>query len=216
MIQNAMQGTEEWKQARCGFVTASRFADVMTEPRSKSDGGMSKTAESYLYELIGEHLTGKPADDYQTYAMKWGNDHEPAAREAYVWSSGLMVKDAGFELHDEEDLIGCSPDGFVDSDGLIECKCPLTYANHVRVLVTGKMPDEHMAQVQGGLWITGRKWSDFVSYHPSCKTDATKLAVVRVLRDEKYIADMAQKVIRFRNRLIETLELIKSRSLCKS
>ena len=217
MIHNTLQGTEEWKAARVGYCTASRFKDLMSEARSKSDGALSKTAESYLYELIGEHLTGKPSGDFETYAMKWGTDHEPQAREAYIWSRGVLVSEAGFELHETEEWIGCSPDGFVESDGLIEVKCPLTYANHVRVIVTGQIPDEHIPQVQGQLWITGRKWVDFVSFHPLCKTDATRLAVVRVPRDDKYIADLSQKVIRFRNRLLETLALIQSRnSLCKS
>lgn len=212
MIENAKQGTEEWKLARVGYCTASRFKDLMSEARSKADGALSKTAESYLYELIGEHLTGTPADDYENYAMRWGTEKEPEAREAYIWSRGSMVTEVGFELHDEEEWIGCSPDGFVDADGLIEIKAPLTYAPHVRVLVTNQIPDEHLPQVQGQLWITGRAWCDFVSYNPFCKTDSTKLAVVRVPRDEKYIAELAQKVIRFRNRMIETLAVIQKRT----
>lgn len=208
----APQGSQEWKELRLGHVTASRFGDVIKYPRSKNGSGLSQTAESYLMELVGEHLTGKPESDLETYAMKWGNDNEPHARKAYIWRTGEMVREVGFEFHHDEELIGCSLDGTIGIEGQIEIKCPLKCSHHVEVLVSGQIPKEHMPQVQGGLWISGRKWSNFISYHPNCKTPETKLAVVRVYRDEAYIDELAKKVIRFRDRLLETLELLKSRA----
>jgi len=81
-----IQGSQEWIDARLGHVTASRFSDVLTQPRSKADkeaGNLSLTAERYMIDLIGEHLTQEPAEELKTYAMDWGNTWEPVARETY-------------------------------------------------------------------------------------------------------------------------------------
>ena len=33
-------------------------------------------------------------------------------------------------------------------------------------LARGAVPRDHTIQLQGQLWVTGRDWVDFVSYHP--------------------------------------------------
>lgn len=206
----ALQRTDEWKAARLGHVTASRFGDVMTDSRGKN-GQLSKTAESLLLDLIGEHLSGSAANDFENHAMRWGTEHEPEARDAYAFHTGSHVDQVGFEVHRTEEYIGCSPDGLVEDDGLIECKCPFTVREHVRVLVSGQMPDEHKPQVQGQLWITGREWCDFVSYHPRVRHN-NRLVVVRVERDEKYIEELATKVVRLRDLMLGVLDDIAERT----
>ena len=49
---------------------------------------------------------------------------------------------------------------------------------------SGKCPDDYLPQVQGGLWVTGREWCDFVSFWEPTHD----LCVVRVQRDETFIA----------------------------
>lgn len=199
-----IQGSQEWIDARLGVVTASRFADVMTKARSGS--GLSKTAESYLIDLLGEHLTRQPASELKTFAMEWGQRWEPVARTAYETHADIEVQEVGFVTHPTERLIGCSPDGLVGDDGAIEIKCPLTAANHVRVLRDG-VPDDHTEQIQGVLWVTGRQWLDFVSYH-DCFPKELRLFVLRVERDEEFIAEMSQRVIAFRDELLKSLALL--------
>ena len=107
---------------------------------------------------------------------------------------GVAVEQTGFVAHDTL-LAGCSPDGLVDWDGLIEIKCPFNSANHIETLLRG-MPDEHRAQVQGQMWITGRQWCDFVSYDPRMP-EPLQLHIQRINRDPGFIADLEAKVTSF-------------------
>lgn len=198
------QGTEAWKQSRFGYVTGSRFSDVMTNARSKS--GLSQTAERYMLDLIGEHLTQKPASTVKTFAMEWGNTYEPLARQEYERQTGRTVRLSGFVEHDYERFVGGSPDGIVDG-GMIEIKCPLTQANHARVIISGEMPDDHHEQVQGYLWLTGVLWCDFISFHPDFP-DRWRMLVVRVDRDDQYISELSRRVIAFRDEMVMRLNSI--------
>lgn len=205
-----IQGSQEWKDARLGWVTASRFADVMTQPRGKA-ASLSQTADSYMLDLVGEWLTGQQASTFESFAMKRGTELEPLARDAYSARTGRAVFTTGFVRHPTESLVGCSPDGVIGDDGGIEIKCPETYKAHVRVLVSGEMPEEHTAQVQGAMWVTGREWWDFVSFDPRMPNDATQLMIVRVPRDEAYIVELADRVVKFRDVLVTTLRRVLSR-----
>ena len=62
------QLSEEWFAIRCGKVTASRMGDLMATTRS----GPGASRATYMGELIAERLTGKPAERFQSEAMKWG------------------------------------------------------------------------------------------------------------------------------------------------
>jgi hypothetical protein len=56
----------------------------------------------------------------------------------------------------------------------------------MRTVESRKCPDDYYPQVQGGLWVTGRQWCDFVSYFPEISVE-----IVRVFRDEDYINRLA-------------------------
>lgn len=189
------QGTPEWRMARVGKVTASRFKDAMTKPRSKSQE-RSDTAESYAMELVGERLAGMPMEEFSSVATRWGKDHEPQARDSYVFTTGATVQEVGFAVHPDHPGIGCSLDSLVGTDGTLEIKCPYTFSEHARVLVSGEMPDDHIYQVQGGLWIANRKWCDFVSYHPLFP-DGLTTAIIRVERDDEFIGKIIEAVVPF-------------------
>jgi hypothetical protein len=83
----------------------------------------------------------------------------------------------------------------VDWDGLVEIKCPWNTANHIETLLNG-MPAEHIPQLQGQMWITGRQWCDFVSYDPRMPAEL-QLHVQRIQRDPSFIADLEAKVTSF-------------------
>lgn len=181
----------------------------MTNARGKS--GLSQTAERYMLDLIGEHLTQKPASTVKTYAMEWGNTYEPLARQEYEEQTGRKVILSGFVPHGNEPFIGGSPDGIVENgfldQGIIEIKCPLTQANHVRVIVSGEMPDEHFEQVQGYMWLTSSRWCDFISFHPDFPGQ-WRLLVIRVERDEQYITELRARVLAFRDEMVSRLKAI--------
>ncbi len=199
------QGTPEWLQERLGFVTGSRFADVLAKARNKSEP-WGQTAVSYALTLAGERLTGMPSQTERFPATDWGNEQEPYAVAAYEQMQGVTVETAGFVPHALVDWVGCSPDGLVGDDGTIEAKCPFTEREHLRTVWTGCMPDEHKAQVQGGLWVTGRQWCDFISYNPRLP-ESCSLFVSRVERDPEYIAKLSQRIEAFAGLVSEMVEV---------
>lgn len=181
-----IQGSEEWFAARLGRATASRFADLLATTKT----GVSASRANYRAQLVCERMTGKAEESFESAAMKWGTENEPFARMAYEAETGLIVEETGFIQHPEL-MAGASPDGLVGADGGFECKCPNT-ATHIETLLKG-MPAKHDPQVQGCMWLTGRKWWDFVSYDPRMP-EKLQLYIQRIPRDEEYIAKLAAEV----------------------
>lgn len=199
------QGTIEWFQARCGKATASRFKDIIATIKS----GEAAVRKNYKAQLVVERLTGLAQETYTNAAMQYGTETEPQARAAYEFKTDNVVEEVGFIQHAEL-LAGCSPDGLIGIDGGTEIKCPYQSAVHIETLLNG-MPPEHMAQIQGSMWITGRKWWDFVCYDGRLPP-SLQLYVKRIERDEKYILDLETEVVKFLDEvsgLVNKLEAIK-------
>lgn len=203
------QRTAEWMAARRGKITASRFADVLTQPRAKADkaaGLLGGTARSYMRQLAWEAFSGVPHKNVISRDMQHGIDCEPTARRLYEHPTftGLAVTQVGFVTHPTERLVGCSPDGLVGDDGCIEIKCPVVGGIHLGYIADG--PVAHVAQIQGVMWVTGRKWCDFVSYHSLTPTIEQAVHIVRVDRDQVFIDKLESAVRNFRERLEETIK----------
>lgn len=190
MSQNN-QKSEEWYLERVGNLTGSRFHDVSAT--SKRDGKPLASRKTAIVEITLEVLTGKPGAMWTSKATDWGNTYEAEARAHYEIKKGVMCEEVGFIRHPFHNQVGCSPDGLIDLDGGWEAKCPYTHAVHLDTLLNG-MPDEHMAQVQGGMFCTGRQWWDFVSYHPDFP-DGMKLYIQRIERNDAYIIEMEDKIL---------------------
>lgn len=184
MIQN----TTEWREARAGKITASRMADVLAF--GKRDGKPLKARMDYIGDILGEILTGEPKAQVRAAALDWGHDVEAAARAAYEAETGEIVVQAGFVIHPSIPYIGCSPDGLIGEDGMHQIKCPANAAVHIDTLTDG-MPDEHIPQIQAELFVTGRAWSDFVSFDPRMPAHL-RLYRQRIPRDEAYIKTIAE------------------------
>ena len=193
-----VQGSPEWHAARLGKVTASCFGKVMTPSRSKGEG-LSQTSLGYMTKLIGERLSGVPADELNNKYVAWGHEHEPIAREMYEWDleGNHAIHRVGFCVHPKYEDVGYSPDAFVDDDGLVEIKCPYNVENHLAVLEGDLIADkDYQWQCQGGLWVTGRKWLDYVSFHP-LMPEKLRMHVIRIERNEDMIEDLEAAVTRF-------------------
>lgn len=156
------QKTPEWYAARCGIPTASGFDKIIT-----TKGEQSKQRTKYMYQLAGERVAGVSEETYQSAAMIRGIEIEEEARDFYEFTTGEIVTKVGFCVS-ECGRFGASPDGLVGEDGLLEIKCP-TLAVHVGYLLENKLPTDYFQQTQGQLLVTGRKWSDFISYYPGIK-----------------------------------------------
>lgn len=182
------QGSAQWLAARAGHVTASKLKDVI----AKGKGGEAAVRRTYRVQLVTERLTGLPQESYKNAAMEYGTETEPQARMAYEAITGRMVLEKGFIKHPEIDWLGASPDGLVDDVGGVEIKCPFNSAVHVETLSAG-MPKEHMPQVQGCMWVTGRKWWDFISFDPRMPWHL-RMYVQRIEREQVYIDMLASEV----------------------
>ncbi len=193
------QRSVDWFDARAGRITASRMCDVMAfSPAgvylSGKRKGQPKTVKpllartNYVRQLATERHTGMVKNQVKAAALAWGAEIEPAAQSAYEVECGVLVTAAGFTIHPTHDFIGASPDFLVGHEGGGEIKCPFARETHMDTLLDG-LPQEHIEQIQGGLWVTGRKWWDFVSYQPDFP-EATRIYIQRVERDSEYIAKL--------------------------
>lgn len=187
IVVTSDQGTPEWFAARLGKPTGSGYSNVLSK-------GQGKTRQAYLVKLALERATGEMEEGFTTQAMKDGTEREPFARALYESTKGVFVDEIGFCLHDTLET-GVSPDGLIGTDGMVEIKCPMP-ATHLEYLKRQDEPPTYTAQIQGQLWITGRQWCDFVSYHPKFPENA-QLLIRRVFRQEDYIRQLAEEVERF-------------------
>ena len=190
IIEEMEQGSSEWLSLRLGKVTASRMADVLSKGRGAAP---SKTAETYMMELLAERLTGESKPFFENDAMRWGTETEPQARAMYELNSGYDVKEVAFIERDES--TGVSPDGLINDDGMLEIKCPTTITQIKRAL-TDDYSKDYYAQIQMQLWVAERQWCDFLSFDPRLDIDAGYL-LQRVERDEDFINNMAEKTEAF-------------------
>jgi putative phage-type endonuclease len=196
-IIDCVQGTQEWLKCRAGIPSSSNFDMIVT-----TKGERSKQAEKYMFRLAGERLTGMPEETYQSAAMARGVEMEEEARSFYELTNDVKVEQVGFCVTDDG-LVGCSPDGLVGEDGMVEIKCPLL-ATCVSYLLNKNIDKEYFQQLQGQLYVTGRKWVDIISYYP-----ALKPLVIRVERDDAFLKKLDVELKVFCRELEEVVDKIK-------
>jgi putative phage-type endonuclease len=197
------QGTQDWFADRCGKVTASRIEDVMAKLKS---GGEAASRANYRAQLVAERLTGTVAESYSNDAMRWGTDNEPIARAEYETRFGVMIDQVGMVRHPMIEMSGASPDGLIDSNGLIEIKCPNT-ATHIDYLLTRAIPNKYQLQMLWQMACTGRTWCDFVSFDPRLPSHLS-LLVIRFDFDAARAGLITDEVIRFLSEVDETVNAL--------
>jgi putative phage-type endonuclease len=210
LILNVEQGSDEWLKARLGVITASEFGKIITPSGSKS-----ASANEYMGKLIAEHITGEQQDNYCSSDMDRGTMLEPKARLFFEAIKDVVVDEVGMVYKDSTKTIACSPDGllsfynyddndnkfdFYSGEGL-EIKCP-KLANHISYVISDKMPNKYIPQVQGSIWTTGADGWWFMSYHPDYKP-----LIIFVERDNEYIEKMEKIILSFS----ELLEIYKKK-----
>lgn len=209
------QGTAEWFAARCGKITASCFADAISRCTRKSGardaGDPTAVAERYAADLAIERISGQPhGEPPKAWVLERGHEMEAAARMHYEARTGSFVTEAGICLTDDE-VFGYSTDGLVDDDGLIEIKAPIDSSKILAMWQTGDT-SEYDHQMQGGMWITGRKWCDFIMYVPDLAPVGKDLFVKRIHRDEEFIDSMVEQLAAF-NKLAARYEAVLRRAV---
>jgi hypothetical protein len=193
---NINQGTPEWHDLRRGVLTSTAIKTLITPTLKLADNDKTR---AHVYEVAAQRITGRTEDSYMSFDMMRGHAEEILAREIYVKHYSPVVE-CGFITNDKLGfMLGYSPDGLVGEDGLIEVKSAKAKIQ-VQRMADGLMPAEHYAQVQTGLWVTGRKWCDFISY-----SNGMKMMVVRVDADLAYHALIEQSATIFEAKVAEVI-----------
>lgn len=176
----------EWSKEKAGLPSASGFGKILSPT-----GLPSKQSVAYMRRLAGELILGTKVESYQSSAMERGIFMEAEARMYYEFINGVDVQEVGIVYKDELKDRSCSPDGLVGEDGGLEIKCPELHT-HVEYLLSNKVPTTYIPQIQGSLYITGRKWWDFLSYYPRMKP-----LIIRTFPDEFYQAKLKRELDMF-------------------
>ncbi len=185
IIHDLEQGTEAWLEARRGIPTASCFSKILTAKTLK----LSTQSKVYALEIIAEQY--EQTEGFSNEHTERGHELEPHARESYQFITGNKVDEVGIVYKNSSKTVSCSPDSLIGDDGGFEVKCPML-KTHLGYLLKNEVPTNYIMQVQGGLWVTGRKWWDFMSYHPSAKP-----LIIRVDRDPEIMAALDKAIPEF-------------------
>lgn len=196
-----IQGSDEWLQMRCGILTASEMRHILTPTLKLANNDKTRT---HVYEIAFQRITQFVEPQYISDAMLRGQEEEIYAREAYR-EHYADVTEIGFVTNDSLGFtIGYSPDGLVGDDGLIEAKSRMG-KYQVQTFATDEVPDEYVMQLQTGLWVTQRKWIDFISYH-----GGLPVFVKRVEPDPEIQDAIVKAAIAFEERVQETIQQYRS------
>ena len=176
---------------KLGYVSASMAKAVMTAGRGKG----IEYGETFLTQAkaIAAGMVGwdVSSDISNMHAVKWGIENEPLAVAEYELHTMSEVHSAQIWINHKTLNAGCTSDGLVGTDGMIEIKCPMPHNHLDNILNLAQLPT-YMGQIQFSLWITDRKWCDFVSYHPEAP-EGLQIKIERVNRDEDFIAELAKR-----------------------
>lgn len=189
-----VQNSTEWLNARAGLPTASNFAKILTPT-----GKVSSQAERYMHHLIAERLLGRPLEMWSgNEDTENGKLRESEAVAFYELQRNVDTIPCGFMTTDDG-KIGASPDRLVGDDGLLEVKCPKE-ATHIGYMLGGGVDDAYKPQTQGQLYVSERAHLDIVSYCPGLAS-----VIIRVNRDDKFIADLAKLLKTFCEQMEERI-----------
>lgn len=193
------QGSDQWKAARAGKVTASRAKDARDKLKS---GAPSGKQASYAAQVAVERVAGKPLDmTFENWQMREGHVQEPVARAAYEAATGNLVEEVG-AIATDDDCFLYSPDGMVGDDGLVEIKTLFSPERIINIMADGDIQD-FIDQCMFGLWLTGRKWIDLVIWCPALE----HMEIKHIERDENAIELLEEDLMAF----MKTVRLCESK-----
>jgi len=211
LIVECDQGSVEWFQARSGAATASNFAEVRKRLKSGANkGDFSQAAKQYAFKLAIERISGEllSEDKFETWEMRRGRELEETARLKHEQKLGILVEQTGIVLTDDK-CFGASVDGLIGEHGSSEYKCFVAPASLMPIILHNDISD-CIDQVQGQLWLTGRKWCDFVLYCPALEKVGKDLTIIRVNRNDEYIAELEKDLLAFNLLVVDYMQKLSS------
>jgi exodeoxyribonuclease (lambda-induced) len=193
-----MRGGMEQKLAlaEAGYKAAPSADTVRRALLGEDTSEPSDTARRYAADLAIERISGAPhGEPAKAWVLERGHEMETRARMLYEARTGAFITESGICLSDEG-IYGYSSDGLADDDGLIEIKAPIDSIKIMDMWRTGDT-SEYDHQMQGGMWLTARKWVDFIMYVPDLAAAGKDLFIKRIYRDEVFIDKMVAQLAAF-------------------
>lgn len=197
---NIDQRSPEWFELKLGKVSGTTLKGIL---------GTKVARDTAFYKTIGE-LLKVPDENTPEYEndMDRGTRLESEAIAAYEFETGNSVYHTGF-VEGDTPLSGQSPDG--DTKATIgnvgvEVKC-MGEGNHMKVVVTNKVPKEYMPQVLKYFMVDPTRVAvDFVAYNP--EIPRFPLHIIRLYKVDllKEIADAQEKENKFVAEVLEAME----------
>jgi len=187
------QNTDEWLAIKVGKFSASIAADLLMD---KNTAGYT----NLINRIVEERITGQPTESKKfpgNANTERGHEYEPLAREHYEFSSFNDVVQVGVVELDEWCL--CSPDGLINDDGLIQIKCPI-FNTQKEYLKNHKVPTNYYKQMQFELFVTGRKYNIFYSFH-----NYLPAVEIRVERDEQLILEISNRLAQAKSESLNSM-----------
>ena len=175
------QGSPEWLTLRLGKLTGSSAAKLL---------GTTAAREKYLYDRACEIVTGCRCDSDESATSQHiarGHEFEEIALMKYTVTTLNEVQKVGFVQSGE--FVGCSPDGLVGDDGMIEVKVPDSnnyFRQVLEISLNGvkAIPKDYYVQMQFNMFVCDRNWCDYVLYNPKHEANGKSLFITRVERDD--------------------------------
>jgi len=188
-----VQGTEEWNQIRSGKFTASTISALFMKESTK---GYQDAIKRIAYERVA----GKPVESFKSDWMTRGNELEAAAIEEYQNTTLSDVTKIGFV--EVDDWCGCSPDGYVNNDGLIQVKCPKwnTFFDYKTI---NDIDKDYIIQCQTEMLFSGRLYNDLYIYDPYLESKT-----FRILPDIAMQTEIAAKIEKAKKEVEKMMESI--------
>lgn len=199
-VLKSLKGKEdEWLEQRKGKFTASEFVRLMgyEDKDTFPDGAIT-----YVTEKVLEIVTNNENKQLSTHSVEWGKDTEIEAVEKFIEKYGFEVYNFGDDQRYVELTkdVGCTPDGLIDKEFGIETKCPdskthLHYLENLTLENFKKECTKYYWQIQGSMYITGRKAWYFISYDPRFKNESKRLFVLKIERNDFDILKLEKRLL---------------------
>lgn len=193
-----LQNTEEWFAIKLGKFSASTADSLLMD---KKTAGYTNLIKKIVEERITGISTESKAFRGNSYTER-GHELEPISCTDYEFRNLKTLKQVGVIELDDWTL--CSPDRLIDDDGLWQTKCPI-FHTQVEYLKTRKVPTNYYKQMQFELFVSGRKYNVFNSYHPFLPP-----VDIVVLRDEDMISNIKKRLEEAKEEVKKEIEIIKN------
>lgn len=191
------QGSEEWLALRKWKLTGSHAQAIWN---------IWKGLETYTKKICAEFFSSGKKESYSNEHIERWHELEPQAREIYSLKNMCDIQQVGFiELNE---FVWTSPDGLVWDEWLVEIKSQDDEKHFSLVINWPKEIDSwYIWQMQMNLWISERKWCDFISYNPNYEKS---LFVHRVHRDEDKIQKLQDWCVEWIRQIKELKKIYES------